>query len=90
MTPASWLSKTANFTETIVTLSSLAALALIYDACAEGEYEDWLIDTVGLFVWIAAAGIAYHLGRLSWWCWCSMKEDPRMAKSLSKQDLFTL
>ena len=59
-------------------------------ACVEGEYEDWLLDTVGLFVWIATAGIACLLGRFSWWCWCSIKEDPRMAKSLSKQDLFTL
>lgn len=74
----------------VLLLARLLCHCLISPPNAEGEYEDWLLDTVGLFVWIVAAGIAYYLGRLSWWCWCSIKEDPRMAKSLSKQDLFTL
>jgi uncharacterized membrane-anchored protein YhcB (DUF1043 family) len=58
---------------------------------AEGELQDWALDTVGLFVWIVIGALAVFGGKQLWAWWQSLQEEMKPARgSLPKQDLFTL
>lgn len=64
--------------------------ALTQFRTAEGELQDWVLDAVGLLVWICIAAVTFGLGRFGYTQWCSLQENGRPARSQSKQDLFTL
>lgn len=59
--------------------------------CAEGELQDWALDSVGLFVWIVIGAIAVFGVKQLWVWWQSLQEELKQPRgSLSKEDLFTL
>ena len=59
--------------------------------CAEGELQDWALDSIGLFMWIGIGAIAGFGAKQVWTWWQSLQEEksPPMG-NLPKEDMFTL